>query len=93
MVVEGERSEHVSVDSGVPKVQVLGPGLLMYYINDLPARLWSRVGTFADDTIAYQVIILQKDTEALQQDLDEFAIWENNWHMEFPANKCVVFTV
>ena len=77
MVVEGEKSEPVSVDFCVPQGPVLGRGLFLYYINDLPARL----------------IILQKDTEALQEDLNDLAIWENMWHMEFHANTCVVITV
>ena len=92
VVVDGEKSEPVSVDSGVPEGSVLGPGLFLYYINDLPARLRSRVRLFADDTIAYLVIILQKDAESLQEDLEELAIWENKWHMEFHASKCVVLT-
>ena len=92
VVVDGEKSEPVSVDSGVPQGSVLGPGLLLYNINDLPARLCSRVRLFADDTIAYLVIILQKDAESLQEDLEKLAIWDNKWLMEFHANKCVVLT-
>ena len=30
-----------------------------------------------DDTIAYLVIILPKDTETLQEDLNELATWED----------------
>ena len=68
VVVEGEKSEPVSVDSGAHG-SVLGPGLFLYYINNLPERLRSRVRLFVDDTIAYLLIILPKDTEALQEDL------------------------
>ena len=82
-------SELVSVDSGVPQGSVLGPGLFLYYINDLPERLRSRVRLFANDTIAYLIIILPKDTEALHEYLEDLATWENKWHMEFPANKFV----
>ena len=81
------------MDSGVPQCSVLGLGLFLYYINDLPERLRSRVRLFADDTIAYLVIILPKDTEALQEDLEDLATWENKWHMEFHANRCVVLAV
>ena len=36
-----------------------------------------------DGTIAYLVIILPKDTETLQEDLNELATWEDSWHMHF----------
>ena len=42
--------------------------------------------------MTHLVIILQKDTELLQEDLEELAIWENKWNMEFHTNKCVVLT-
>jgi hypothetical protein len=53
VVIDGSTSDAVSVDSGVPQGSVLGPGLFLYYINDLQSRLTSTVRLFADDTIAY----------------------------------------
>jgi hypothetical protein len=42
---------------------VLGPGLFLYYINDLQSRLTSTVRLFADDTIAYLTISNNNDAE------------------------------
>jgi hypothetical protein len=56
VVIDGCTSDAVSVDSGDPQVSVLGPGLFLYYINDLQSRLTSTVRLFADDTIAYLTI-------------------------------------
>ena len=63
VVVEGEQSSFLSVESGVPHDSVLGPCLFLYYINDLPAKLHSSVRLFADDTIAYLVIRSHDDAD------------------------------
>jgi hypothetical protein len=55
----------VSVDSGVAQGSVLGPGLFLYYINDLQSRLTSTVRLFADDTIAYLTISNNNDAAVL----------------------------
>lgn len=90
---DGERSEPVSVESGVPQGSVLGPGLFLYYINDLPEGLNSVVRLFADDTIAYLVIITPQDATKVQSDLTNMDKWEEIWRMKFHADKCNVLTV
>ena len=88
VVVEGEQSQFVRVESGVPQGSVLGPCLFLFYINDLPAKLHSSVRLFADDTIAYLVIRSHEDADLLQEDLVTLAAWEDQWRMKFHPSKC-----
>jgi hypothetical protein len=93
VAVDGETSDKVHVESGVPQGSVLGPSLFLFYINDLPQGLYSTVCIFADDTVVYLTVSSDSDCSKLQSDLDELAKWENNWEMEFHPEKCTVLTV
>ncbi len=57
MVLEGGVSDEVGILSGVLQGSVLGPCLIHYYINDMPDKITSKVGLFADDTIMYLAIM------------------------------------
>ena len=93
VVVEGYKSLSVPVMSGVPQGSVLGPCLFLAYINDLPDSLKSRVRLFADDTIVYLTIDAKSDPQVLQNDLHTLEKWEENWSMEFNADKCEVIRI
>ena len=93
VAVDGETSDKVHVESGVPQGSVLGPSLFLFYINDLPQGLYSTVRLFADDTVVYLTVSSDSDCSKLQSDLDKLAKWENNWKMEFRLEKCTVLTV
>ena len=55
-------SSWVPVTSGVTQGSVIGPILLVVYINDIPAKLQSKVRLFADDTTVYMAVTNETDT-------------------------------
>ena len=93
VVLEGSCSDTTPVTSGVPQGSVLGPLLFLAFINDLPSRVKSRTGMFADDCLLYRTIKGQADAHALQKDLDSLQDWEKEWQMEFNADKCEVIRI
>ena len=93
VVVEGEKSSPVSVQSGVPQGSVLGPSLFLLYINDLPDRVSSTSRLFADDTLLHNETSSKHDCETMQQDLQKLEQWEDEWAMKFHPDKCNVLPV
>jgi hypothetical protein len=71
VVVDGEASEWIHVESGVPQGTVLGPVLFLAFIIDLPGTVDSRVRLFADDCVMYSPITTQGDCGRLQEDLSK----------------------
>jgi len=93
VVCEGSTSPPATVISGVPQGTVLGPLLLLAYINDLPECVSSTPRLFADDCLLYRQINSPKDFEILQQDLNNLQDWEKKWMMSFNPDKCEVIRV
>lgn len=93
VVVGGEFSNIVQVQSGVPQGSALAPCLFLLFINDLPNQLDSTVRLFADDTLLYLAVQSHKDTRTLQDDLRKLEDWEKKWQMDFNPSKCHVLRV
>ena len=56
VMLNGQVSAWASVNAGVPQGSILGPLLLLIYINDLSDKLSCNVKLFADDTSLFSVI-------------------------------------
>ena len=93
VVLEGESSSEIPVNSGVPQGSVLGPLLFLLYINDLPENIHSQVRLFADDKAICITINNHSDSDTLQQDLDTLQTWERLWDMDFNPSKCQVLHI
>ena len=89
VILNGKPSETITVTSGVPQGMVLGPLLFLIYINDLPDSVrHSTTRLFAADCLMYRNIRSARDTEFLQQDMDQLQIWVKDWLMNFNASNC-----
>ena len=93
VVIEGEASEKVTIDSGLPQGTVLGPILFLCHINNLPEAVQSQVRLFADDCLLYHPIKSQSDHITLQNDLIELEKWADKWGMRFNAKKCNIMSI
>ena len=70
MVVNGVKSDWVSVLSCVPQGTVLGPLLFSLNINDFTNDIDSKLRLFADDCVRYREIKNGEDTVKLQEGID-----------------------
>ena len=63
---------------------VLGPLLILIYINDLEIGIKSNIMFFADDTLIYSVAINPLRTASdLNHDLTTTSKWAHQWKMAF----------
>ena len=59
VVLNGQNSSWVNVESGVPQGSNLGPLLFLIYVNDLSENLVSNPKLFADDTSLFQSYLIR----------------------------------
>jgi len=62
--------------------------LFIIYINDLSDQIQSSLWTFVDDTKIYRLILPHNDQQALENDLDIFAEWNDTWQGYLNISKC-----
>ena len=88
--INGTLSDPADVTSGIPQGSVLGPVLFVLFINDLPDSVNSNVLLFADDTKVFNRISSNRDSEVLQQDINNLYLWSTTWQLPFHPGKCKV---
>ncbi|XP_026742370.1 uncharacterized protein LOC113504314 [Trichoplusia ni] len=86
-------SDTYNTCSGVSQGSILGPLLFLIMINDLPQVLvHARCLLYADDLKLYLEIKSERDSFALQQDIDAIYKWSVDNEMEFNPSKCFAMT-
>ena len=84
VVLNGETSSWRPVLATVPQGSILGPLLILIYINDLPNEWKSNVKLFADDMSLFtSVKDKNESTNVLNNDLLLISKWAFNWKMLF----------
>ena len=84
VVLNGQTPSWKPVLAGVPQGSILGPLLLLVYINDLPNELKSNVKLFADDTSLFTVVKDKNESgNILNNDLFSISRWAYKWKMFF----------
>ena len=84
VIINGSSSEWTTIESGVPQGSVLGPLLILIYINDLEEGIQSNVKFFADDTMLYSIVDdVNTTADQLNHDLNLIENWAFQWKMSF----------
>ena len=88
LVLSGQTSSWELVKSGVPQGSVLGPLLILIYINDLPDNLESNCKIFADDiSLFYKVFDKHVSRATLNKDLELINNWAFQWRMQLNPDR------
>ena len=73
-------SQTVVVLSGVAQGSVLGPLMLIRYVNEIPEVLQGTAKVFADDTKIFDKASWR---DSLQKGLDTLYLWSSKWLLQF----------
>ena len=93
VILNGVKSDWISVDSGVPQGSVLGPLLFTVFVNDIDLGLDCKIWKFADDTKIVREVKGNEDCFKQQKNLDKLVSWGDKWKMYFNVGKCKVMHI
>ena len=93
VIINGQNSEWLPVEAGVPQGSILGPLLFLVFINDITENIDSDINLFADDTSLLEIIKNPEQSAiTLNNDLKTIHEWACQWLMIFNADKTIAMT-
>jgi len=94
VVIEGNRSQVFDIKAGVPQGSILGPILILTFINDIVNEIFCNIKLFADDTSLYIVVEDEyASAELLNSDIEKIHQWSEQWLVNFNAQKTEAMTI
>ena len=94
VVIGGEYSNVLPVNSGVPQGSILGPLLFVLFINDVSEAVsdGTQIALYADDTKIWLEIRSYSDCVTLNNDIKSLNNWAERNKMKFHPIKCKVLS-
>ena len=93
VIVNGQCSGWLPVESGVPQGTVLGGPLFTVYNKDIDEIIRIFLRKFADDLKAACIVNNLEDAKEFQYNVDRLNEWTETWAMEFNIKKCKVMHI
>ncbi|GAV00593.1 hypothetical protein RvY_11419 [Ramazzottius varieornatus] len=87
VMVDGYFSDDQPVKSGVPQGSVFGPTFFTVAVNSLSTCVKSTVLQYADDVVLHRTVSSEDDCRALQEDLENLAVWCRNAGLDMNSRK------
>jgi hypothetical protein len=93
-VINGQNSEWLHPNAGIPQGSILGPLLFLVFINDVTDNIESNIHLFADDTSLMEILDDYIASYAkINRDLERLSTWANKWLVTFNATKTVYLKI
>ena len=90
VVINGQKSDFLPLEAGVPQGSILGPLLFLIFMNDIIKHIQSHINLFADDASLLAEIVDPELTQAiLNNDIAHILNWAKQWLMIFNIEKTI----
>ena len=94
VVIDGQSSNELPVQTGVPQGSILGPLVFLIYIDDIIDKILCDIRLFADDTCLLEIVHNAiESARRLNSDLKTLHMWSIQWLMLFNFIKTVILTI